>query len=61
MSPPVPHGCGPGAVGAITRQVPVKRLGTAEEVAALIAFLAADESSFITGETISPDGGWLTI
>jgi 3-oxoacyl-[acyl-carrier protein] reductase len=46
---------------AIIRQVPAKRLGAAEEVAALVAFLAADESSFITGETISPDGGWLTV
>jgi len=45
---------------SIERTVPVRRLGTSEEVAALVAFLAADESSFITGETISPDGGWLT-
>jgi 2-keto-3-deoxy-L-fuconate dehydrogenase len=34
------------------------RLGTAEEVAALAVFLAADESAFMTGQAIAIDGGW---
>lgn len=38
--------------------VPMGRLGTSEEVASLIAFLASDESSFITGVTIPVDGGF---
>lgn len=36
---------------------PVGRLGQASEVAALVVFLASDESSFITGELIRVDGG----
>jgi NAD(P)-dependent dehydrogenase (short-subunit alcohol dehydrogenase family) len=34
------------------------RLGTAAEVAAAIAFLAADEASYITGVALPVDGGW---
>ena len=40
----------------IDRQ-PMKRLGTAEEVAALAVFLASDESSYITGQPHLVDGG----
>ena len=36
---------------------PLGRLGTPEEVAKLVVFLASDDSSFITGETITIDGG----
>ena len=34
------------------------RLGTPEEVASLVVFLASDESSFITGTHMIVDGGW---
>lgn len=34
------------------------RLGTAEEIASLVIYLASDESAFMTGETIVIDGGW---
>lgn len=41
----------------LKKQVPLGRFGEAEEVAALVAFLASKESAYITGETISINGG----
>lgn len=38
-------------------QTPISRAGTVEEVAAAVAFLASDDSSWITGENIGVDGG----
>ena len=38
---------------------PIRRPGTAEDIANAALFLAGDESSFITGVTIPVDGGWL--
>ncbi|MEV6874507.1 SDR family oxidoreductase [Amycolatopsis sp. NPDC051128] len=38
-------------------EVPIGRMGTAEEVAAAVAFLASDQSSFIVGANIYVDGG----
>ncbi len=43
--------------GGMAAQVPMKRFGTAEEVAKTVAFLASDDSSFITGVEIDVDGG----
>ena len=40
--------------------IPLKRGGTAEDVANLVLFLASDLSSYITGQTINVDGGMLT-
>ena len=40
----------------ISRQ-PMNRLGTPEEIAALCLYLASDESRFVTGQTLSIDGG----
>ena len=41
----------------ILPQIPVGRLGTPEEIARCVCFLVADEASFITGATISANGG----
>jgi 3-oxoacyl-[acyl-carrier protein] reductase len=40
-------------------QVPMRRLATAEEIAAAIAFLASERASYITGVTLQVDGGWV--
>ncbi len=39
------------------QQAPMKRMGTAEEVAKLVLFLLADDSAYITGAEVSIDGG----
>lgn len=41
-----------------TIETPIERLGTAEEVGNLIAFLLSDESKFISGATYAIDGAW---
>ena len=42
---------------AIDRLVPMKRAGSTQEVAALVAFLASDEAGYISGQVISINGG----
>ncbi len=44
-------------IAAMSRAVPMKRLGRPEDVAAAVAFLASDEASFFTGQTLSVSGG----
>lgn len=41
----------------ITKNIPLKRIGTAEEVANVVKFLASEDSSYITGQVIQVDGG----
>jgi NAD(P)-dependent dehydrogenase (short-subunit alcohol dehydrogenase family) len=44
-------------VNSLVYDVPMKRLGTPEEVAAVVAFLASSDASYITGIEIDVDGG----
>jgi 3-oxoacyl-[acyl-carrier protein] reductase len=41
----------------IVKHIPMKRIGTAEEVAELVAFLASNKAAYVTGEIISISGG----
>ena len=43
----------------VIETIPLKRLGRPEDVAELVLFLASEEASYITGQTISIDGGLL--
>ncbi len=47
----------PKAYGAIQQSIPFGRLGTPEEVAAAVVFLASAPASWVTGVTLSVDGG----
>jgi NAD(P)-dependent dehydrogenase (short-subunit alcohol dehydrogenase family) len=44
---------------AIERRTPLKRMAAPEEIAQLAVYLASEESSYMTGETVLMDGGWL--
>jgi len=46
-------------VGRWETQIPMRRLGEPREFAALAAFLASERASYITGQSIAVDGGWI--
>jgi len=45
---------------ALENEIPVGRFAQPDEIASLVYFLALPESGYITGQIISPNGGWLT-
>jgi len=48
---------GPEYIAKMTESVPLRRLGTVEDIANVALFLASDEAAFITGQTLVVDGG----
>jgi 2-hydroxycyclohexanecarboxyl-CoA dehydrogenase len=48
---------GEKVVASLTRAVPMRRLARPADVAAAVAFFAGDDTSFITGQTLSVSGG----
>ncbi|HEX4864762.1 MAG TPA: SDR family oxidoreductase [Acidimicrobiales bacterium] len=47
----------PGVIETIENQTPLRRWATPDDIADVIVFLASDAARFVTGETISTDGG----
>lgn len=50
---------GEDTLRGLAEQTPLGRLGTPEDVAAAVAFLASDEAGFITGQVLTADGGFM--
>ena len=50
----------PGMVEALAKTIPVGRVGTPADVGALAVYLASDETSWLTGQTIGLNGGAIT-
>jgi acetoacetyl-CoA reductase len=44
-------------IAKITAQIPVGRLGSPDEIARCVLFLVSDDAAFITGSTLSANGG----
>ena len=59
MTPLLERNLTPDALAAIASMHAMARLGTVEEVAGLVAWLASDEASFVTGAYYPVDGGYL--
>ncbi|MBC6003235.1 elongation factor P 5-aminopentanone reductase [Paeniclostridium hominis] len=49
------------ALEALRQETPLMRLGTVEDIANCALFLASDKSNFITGQVISPNGGFVIV
>ena len=45
----------------IARHIPLKRIGTADEVASCALFLASNDASYVTGANLMVDGGWSAV
>jgi NAD(P)-dependent dehydrogenase (short-subunit alcohol dehydrogenase family) len=55
---PVVQQQSPEFVARLCQQVPMKRIGSAEEIAGPVAFLLSRAASFVNGAVLTVDGGW---
>lgn len=44
----------------IAQDIPMGRLGQADEVASLVTYLLSNEAGYVTGQVVAPNGGWYT-
>ncbi len=51
------HSLGPEGLAEVAKRLPLRRIGTAEEVAEVVVFLASKAARYITGQCIVVDGG----
>lgn len=51
----------PTFVNNYTNKVPMKRMGTPEDIAPTVSFLLSEKSKYITGQNVAIDGGWTAI
>ncbi|MDH4078168.1 MAG: SDR family oxidoreductase, partial [Acidimicrobiia bacterium] len=48
----------PTMKGLIAAQTPMQRLGDPDDIAWAAVYLASEEAKYVTGQTLSPNGGW---
>jgi len=52
---------GDDGIEALRREIPIGRLGRPEEIASLVGFLASEKNSYISGQAIIIDGGFVSV